>query len=268
MNSNLILHIPHASNYIPDKTGYVVADNELDKEMLLLTDWYTDDLFSLSEGVTITANFNRVFCDVERFADDDKEVMAAVGMGMIYTHSDNGGILRNVSDELKNDILNKYYNPHHQKLSAAVAEQLKSDGNSLIVDCHSFSSKPFKRDLSQETPRPDICIGTDSLHTPRGLYKYSAVYFKWHGYSVKINNPYAGSIVPMEYYQRDCRVLTIMIEVNRDLYLNPGTNQKSEGYNKIKSVIQGYLKKLSHLNYGFGSEPITEEAFKLKQTKP
>jgi N-formylglutamate deformylase len=268
MAKKLILHIPHSADGIPDKTGYVVSDAVLNDEILLLTDWFTDDLFSTSDCVSVVANFNRVFCDVERFADDDKEAMAAVGMGTIYTNSDYGSILRNVSDELKNSILENYYYPHHKKLSAAVAEQLASDGKALIVDCHSFSSTPFKRDLSQDTPRPDICIGTDSFHTPRSLYKFSAVYFKWHGYSVKVNNPYSGSIVPMEYYQKNSCVHTIMIEVNRDLYLNPGTNQMSEGYNKIKSVIQDYLKRLSHLNYDFGSEPITEEAFKLKNSKP
>lgn len=244
MTKKLILHIPHSADGIPDKTGYVVSDAVLNDEILLLTDWFTDDLFSTSDSVRVVANFNRVFCDVERFADDDKEVMSTVGMGLTYSHSDDGSKLRNVSDELKNNILDKYYHPHHQKLSAAVAEQLSSNGRALIVDCHSFTSKPFRRDLNQETPRPDICIGTDSFHTPRGLYKRSAVYFKWHGYSVKVNSPYSGTIVPVEYYQKDKKVHSIMIEVNRDLYLKSGYNQKSDGYNKIKSVIGNYLHRI------------------------
>jgi hypothetical protein len=42
---NLIRHIPHASTAIPDRSGYVVDDDVLQRELLLLTDWHTDDLY-------------------------------------------------------------------------------------------------------------------------------------------------------------------------------------------------------------------------------
>jgi N-formylglutamate deformylase len=246
MTKKLILHIPHAGTDIPDKTGYVVSDAVLNDEILLLTDWFTDDLFSTSDCVPVVANFNRVFCDVERFADDDKEVMAAVGMGVTYKKCDDGSDLRNVSDELKAYILNKYYQPHHQKLSAAVAEQLISNGSALIVDCHSFSNRPFQRDLSQETTRPDICIGTDSFHTPTGLIEFSWDFFNGNDFSVEVNQPYSGTMVPLEHYQQDSRVSSIMIEINRNLYLDTGSNKKNEHYDKIKLIIQDYLAKLSN----------------------
>lgn len=245
MNSNLILHIPHASTLIPNQKGYVVNHSELEQEMLLLTDWYTDDLFSFSGGVTIAANFNRIFCDVERFADDNQEVMSTVGMGFAYSKRDDGSELRKVSSELKKEILDSYYYPHHKALTKAVEEQVNLYGKALVIDCHSFSNKPFKRDLSQDTIRPDICIGTDDFHTPRGLYKIAAIFLKLQGYSVKINTPYSGSIVPMEYYQRNKKVYSIMIEVNRDLYLKPGTNQKNDNYDKVKQLIQNLLLTLS-----------------------
>ena len=46
----------------------------------------------------------------------------------------------------------------------------------------------------------------------------------------------------MEYYRKDERVQSIMLEVNRSLYLS-GT-EKSDGYEKIKEVVQEYLKLL------------------------
>ena len=57
-----------------------------------------------------------------------------------------------------------------------------------------------------------------------------------------IDEPYSGTIVPMEYYRKDERVQSIMLEVNRSLYLS-GT-EKSDGYEKIKEVVQEYLKLL------------------------
>lgn len=249
MKNPLILHIPHASNHIPDKTGYVVSDDELSQEMLLLTDWFTDDLFSFTDAKPVVADFSRVFCDVERFADDEQEVMSKKGMGALYTMRDDGTPLREVTEQLKSKILNYYYYPHHAKLAAAVKEQLRQNDRALIIDCHSFSSKPFQRDLNQEIPRPDICIGIDEYHTPRGLYKLAAVFSKLHGYTVRVNTPYAGSIVPMAYYQRDKRVMSVLIEINRDLYLKPGTNQKSENYDTVKSNINQLLSLISANEY-------------------
>jgi N-formylglutamate deformylase len=258
MGKKLILHVPHASTNIPDAAGFVVSSEALKREVLLLNDWYTDDLFTYPDGTPIVADFNRVFCDVERFAEDVKEIMSDVGMGAVYTKCDDGNDLRNVSSELKSEILSKYYYPHHERLRAAVAEQLSNNDSALIVDCHSFGNMPFKRDIDKLTPRPDICIGVDSFHTPRSLYKFSAVYFKFAGYNVKVNTPYSGSIVPLDYYQKENRVHSIMIEVNRNLYLVPGTNKKSKDYNKVKSVIRNYLHKISCLDYNYNSEPLTK----------
>lgn len=46
-----------------------------------------------------------------------------------------------------------------------VTEKLKERDKVLIIDCHSFPDKPMNRDLIQESPRPDFCIGTDKFHT-------------------------------------------------------------------------------------------------------
>ena len=45
--SNLVLHIPHSSKEIPDdvKEQFILSDKDLNHELLLMTDAYTDDLF-------------------------------------------------------------------------------------------------------------------------------------------------------------------------------------------------------------------------------
>lgn len=84
MHQKLILHIPHSSTKIPIMEDYVVSYKTLDDEMLKLTDWYTDDLFYSSEDEMVVAEFSRIFCDPERFADDSMEIMAQYGMGVLY----------------------------------------------------------------------------------------------------------------------------------------------------------------------------------------
>jgi len=240
--TKLILHVPHASDKIPITEGFVVDRKILDQEITKLTDWYTDDLFFFEDSIIIRSDFSRIFCDTERFSDDSQEVMAKYGMGVLYEKSDNGQVIREINPKLRAEILNNYYWPHHEKLNQAVNEQIKSNGKALIVDCHSFPSKPLNRDLNQEKPRPDFNIGTDSFHTPDSLIEISKIFFREKGYSLGIDWPYSGTIVPLNHYKKSKGVASIMLEVNRALYLNEPCNQKSSNYLVIKGVVAQYLE--------------------------
>jgi N-formylglutamate amidohydrolase len=244
MNQKIILHIPHSSINIPIMDGYVINQAEIDNELLKLTDWYTDDLFHSEQDQMVIANFSRLFCDPERFEDDQLEVMANVGMGVLYTKNDQGEIMRQVDAELREVILNKYYRPHHQRLSKAVNEQLDLHGKALIIDCHSYPSKPLVRDLNQNPDRPDFNIGTDAFHTSQSLIDCSVEFFKMKGYSLGIDWPYSGSIVPMEHYNKNQKVNSIMLEINRNLYLNQPGNKKSDNYKNIQNVVSEYINLL------------------------
>ena len=91
-----------------------------------------------------------------------------------------GELMRTVSPELRKRILKDYYWPHHAKLSHAVNKQLQLFGKALILDCHAYPSKPFKRDLDKSLNRPDFNIGTDSFHTPKHLIEVSKAFFENH----------------------------------------------------------------------------------------
>lgn len=242
----LILHIPHSSTVIPFKDGFVVDDTFLEQEILKLTDWHTEDLFHSPVDEMITAGFSRIFCDPERFEDDAQEVMARYGMGVLYEKSDAGEQMRVVDPELRERILNGYYRPHHKRLSNAVNEQLARFGKALIIDCHSYPATPFRRDLDQTLGRPDFNIGTDPCHTPRELVEWAERFFQQAGYTLGVDKPYSGSIVPMEHYGKDKRVSSIMLEVNRALYLNGSTNERSARYAQIKEVVREFLERMRH----------------------
>jgi len=238
----LILHIPHSSTNIPFYDGFVNDIEKIDREIIKLTDWFTDDLFSNEIDDAIITPFSRIFCDVERFAEDELEVMSNFGMGVLYEKFDDGKTLREVTQELRKRILKNFYWEHHETLSELVKTRLESNNSCLIVDCHSFPEKALNRALNKSSFRPDFNIGTDSCHTPKKLIELSRRYFEELGYSLGIDEPYSGTMVPMEYYKKDGRVKSIMLEVNRKLYLL-GT-EKSEGFEKIKEVVQGYLELL------------------------
>lgn len=246
----IILHIPHSSTNIPLKNGYSVSDNVLNQEILKLTDWYTDDLFYSENDLIIKAEFSRIFCDPERFSDDQKEVMAQFGLGVLYTKNDNGETIRKLTPELRNQILTDYYWKHHRQLSNAVKSQLAENGKALIIDCHSFPDIPLNRSLDKSPNRPDFNIGTDAFHTDPELIEYSRTFFHDQGFSVGVDWPYSGSMVPLEFYQKEKKVQSIMLEVNRKLYLKGLTNEKSNNYLEIKKVVGEFCWGMKNFNLG------------------
>lgn len=245
MKNQLILHVPHSSTNIPWMDGYVVTKEELDQEMLKLTDWYTDDLFYSEEDVMIRADFSRIFCDPERFSEDSEEVMSEFGMGVLYEKNDAGQIIRIVTEEYKIKVLDTFYWKHHRKLTQAVKNQLDQFGKALILDCHSYPSTPLMRDLDQNPKRPDFNIGTDNFHTPEHLILLSQDFFDKKGFSLGVDWPYKGALVPKVYFdERNPNVHSIMLEINRALYLQEPSNEKSERYEEIKQVVMEYKEVL------------------------
>ena len=241
----LILHIPHSSTNIPFYDGFVNDMDKIDREIVKLTDWFTDDLFSNEIDDAIITPFSRIFCDVERFTDDKLEIMSKFGMGVLYEKFDDEKALRDVTPELRKRILKDFYWKHHETLSELVKTRLEHNNNCLIVDCHSFPEKALNRSLNKTTFRPDFNIGTDEYHTPKELVEYAVKFFEDLGYSVLVDKPYSGSMVPQEYYKKDKRVKSIMLEVNRKLYLD--VDKKSEGYENTKLTIQSFLNHVRNL---------------------
>ena len=237
----LILHVPHAATSLPNQKGFIRNNEKIQQEITKLTDWYTDDLFHSETDEMIVAPFSRIFCDVERFENDDEEVMSKVGMGVLYERFDDNELLRTVTPKLREEVIQNYYRPHHKTLTIAVQTQLDLTGSCLIVDCHSFPSTPLLKGLDQSTNRPDFNIGTDAFHTPKKYIECAVAYFKDKGYSLGVDWPYSGTIVPMEFYKKDKRVQSIMLEVNRKLYLNEPGKEKSENYAATKEIVQGFL---------------------------
>ena len=244
----LILHVPHAATSLPSQEGFIHNDEKIQQEITKLTDWYTDDLFHSETDEMIVAPFSRIFCDVERFENDEEEIMSKVGMGVLYERFDDGTVLRNITPELREHVIYNYYRPHHKALTLAVQTQLDIEGSCMIVDCHSFPSTPLLKGLDQSTNTPDFNIGTDTFHTPQDLIDRAVAYFKEKGYSLGVDWPYSGTIVPMAFYKKDKRVQSIMLEVNRKLYLKEPGKEKSDNYAATKEIVQGFLREMKN-NY-------------------
>jgi len=245
----LILHIPHSSTTIPDdlRDSLLLSDSELESELIRMTDSFTDELFDVQgdDSSRVVFPVSRLVLDTERFVDDDQEPMAARGMGVVYEKASRLQPLRRlVSAAEKESLIDLFYRPHHDRFTELVQQALGNHGRCLIIDCHSFPSEPMPFELDQTPNRPNICIGTDSFHTPDWLQDRTLDLFQKAGYSVEVNRPYAGSIVPLDYYQVNRRVASIMIEINRRRYMNEVSGLKSPEFKRVEDNISTVVQKL------------------------
>ena len=234
MSGKLIIHIPHSSTSIPDEymNGILLSEEELASELLWATDSFCDELFDAGFGTRIVAEYSRLVCDVERMRNDSDEPYAQKGNGLLYTLTQRGALFRNLDNALREKVLEDIYDPHHAKLTSVVDEALSSYGMCLIIDLHSFCDDPCVGENL-----PDFCIGTDEFHTPKKLYELAQAHLIGKGYTVSVNYPYSGSMVPAKYYRKDKRVISMMIEVNKRLYLDCDMKNKSGEYLKTKQIV-------------------------------
>jgi N-formylglutamate amidohydrolase len=84
----------------------------------------------------------------------------------------------------------------------------------------------------------------DDYHTPDDLRDTAVDLFRSAGFSVAVNSPFAGAMVPMEFYRLDKRVLALMIEMRRDLYMDEGTAEKLPGFQKVCVEIRAAIASL------------------------
>jgi N-formylglutamate amidohydrolase len=244
-----VLHVPHGSTVIPPDVlrRIRLTDTALQRQLHLLTDWFADELFDLPPETALTARFpvSRLVVDPERFLDDDREPMAARGMGVIYTRTTDGKELRRPPTAAQRTaLIARYYRPHHAAVDAAVDAALGAHGRCLVLDCHSFPSRPLPCDLDQRTPRPDICLGTDPFHTPPWLAQLARQRFVSAGFTVEIDRPFRGALVPAGHYLRDASVSALMIEVGRRLYLDEASDEKTGAFEAARAALRGVVLSL------------------------
>ncbi|CAN2236759.1 HutG N-formylglutamate amidohydrolase [actinobacterium SCGC AAA044-D11] len=231
--SHLIIHVPHSARYIPEEVrrDILLDDSDLEAELNEMTDSLTAEMVlhataNLVSPPTLFINrFSRLVIDPERFPDE-REIMNQVGMGAVYSRTSSGEQLREPNFDSSHLIAN-YYVPYAKALTDLVSDKLKIHDKVLIIDFHSYRNEQHPNAVNHGQARPPVCIGTDAFHTPSGLVELAQLQFAPFGESV-LNQPYAGTYVPLDFYQSDPRVASIMLENRADLLvderLNPGPN--------------------------------------------
>ncbi|AHD24001.1 N-formylglutamate amidohydrolase (plasmid) [Rhodococcus pyridinivorans SB3094] len=251
--SPVLIHVPHASRLIPleIRSDLLLTDVELAAELDEATDTATDEIAAAAlrhsslRPTTVVNTLSRLVIDPERFPDAG-EPANAFGRGAVYTRTCNGTPLRTEPYPRAADLLDTYFRPYADAVTAAADDRLHVCGRAVIIDLHSYPAAPSGfEDPAAE--RPALCIGTDPVHTPDWLIDTVRGAFASLPEIDRIaeNTPYAGSYVPLRHYGRDERVSSVMIELRRDLYLTDPCTPDAARINQLGRALADLIDAIT-----------------------
>lgn len=245
-DSHVLIHVPHSSRSVPGwaRTGLLLDDAGLARELDAMTDAHTDLLAQeanrlAQRSATLFINrLSRLVVDPERFPDE-REEMLAVGMGSVYTHGHDRQPIRAIDEASRRELIASVFDPYARKLTEAVHGILRRHGRALIIDLHSYPAHALPYELHTGDPRPQICLGTDTFHTPTALRERAREAF--FEFEVGIDTPFAGTYVPLDQYGKDSRVHSLMVEIRRDTYLDEELSPLDSGITALAGSLAELL---------------------------
>ncbi len=264
----MVFDSPHSGRNYPDDFGFSCPFSMLQKA----EDNYVDDLFTAVPsygGSLLCALFPRTYIDVNRAPDDidpdlltDDDTDAAAhwqhqinptarshaGIGLIrrilkpgFAVYDRKLRLHEIAHRIET-----YYKPYHAQLEHLIEERHYHFGQVWHINCHSMpQTGGFSRILSHSARSavPDFVLGDrDGTSCELAFTHALRDFLRDLGYRVAINNPYRGVELVRRYASPSTGRHSIQIEINKGLYWDETTNQKSKNYNALKSDIEKFIE--------------------------
>lgn len=256
--SPVIFDSPHSGRLYPADFNYACAFDVLRR----CEDEFVDQLFEgvcAMDAAYLCALFPRSYIDVNRAADDiDPALLADTWIGDIHptSRSDAGiGLIRRLAnpgeplynrpltqDEIEQRI-GAYYSPYHQALQNLIEDGHYMYGQVWHINCHSMpdsTARPqrpigFSRGLGKAA---DFVLGDrDGTTCDPAMTRLLRDYIRGLGYHVTINDPFKG-VELVERYSDPARGLhSLQIEVNKSLYMDETTGEKTATFDTVKADI-------------------------------
>jgi N-formylglutamate amidohydrolase len=133
------------------------------------------------------------------------------------------------------------YRPYHQTLGALVDKAHRAFGSVLLVDCHSMPSSS----IGPAQKSADIVLG--DRHGAACAPEISVLFehaFARRGFRVLRNKPYAGGFITQNYASPGFGRHAIQIEINRALYMNERTLERTRGFGALARALEGILAEV------------------------
>lgn len=260
LTAPFVFNSPHSGRIYPRA---FLAASKLDALTLRRSeDAYVEELFGFVASLgapLLYAHFPRAYLDVNRepyeldpalFSDglphyaNTQSVRVVGGLGTIAR-------IVSESDEIYREPLtlvdaleriNRLYTPYHATLRSLLLEAQKKFGLTVLIDCHSMPSNPI---ADYGGTRPDFVLGDRYGTSCSGeLTRIAGEKLKALGYAVALNKPYAGGYITEHYGRPQAGQHALQVEINRALYMNESSFEKSPGFDRLKHDLEQMVQAL------------------------
>jgi N-formylglutamate deformylase len=247
-----VISLPHCSGRVPEeiRPAIILSDEQIEES----TDMGTKEIFgSIPAKAVVCARWSRLVVDLNRDSDqrNAKGIIALKDYHGRVVYRD--GCIPN-RQETENRVI-KYYRPFHNELKAAL-DDLNIIG---LFDCHSLNGIGPMDAPDYGIRRKDIILGNNGDETgnqnpalgkttcPAEILHMISAAFQRVGFSVSINDPYTGGFITTHYGQKLAGAvrIAVQVEINQDLYLEPGTRQIAA--ERLKSVMAEVFRSFEEI---------------------
>lgn len=245
--SPLIFASPHSGRRYP-------ADLLADTRISLLSlrrseDAYVDELFAgaaahgacvLSGAVArayVDLNRDPAELDPDMFVERPPNALAGsarvqAGLGAIPRVTGDGQTIyrRKLTLGEAERRMSAVYVPYHAQLTALIEDAQARFGCAVLIDCHSMPSS------ARGAHAPDIVLGDRfgaSCHPSVTALAEAAL--RRLGYRIARNAPFAGGHTTQTYGQPGAHRHALQIEINRALYIDERTLERSHGFARVRA---------------------------------
>ena len=257
--SSVVFSSPHSGLfYSPDFLKSSVLDHIAIRTS---EDAFVDKLFmsALEFGSPLlAANVPRAFVDLNRDVRDLDPILVdgAKTLGRNGRASSGLGVIPRLVGKNKPIYASKislveaqarllsFWHPYHLCLNGLLEATRKKFGYVILIDCHSMPHESVNLG-SGASPPPQIVLG-DRFGAAANLDIVNQVRlaFSESGFRVSRNMPYAGAYISCKYGKPQHNQHVIQVEIDRSLYMNEGTIQKSPNFFELKAALRNVISKI------------------------
>lgn len=240
----IIFNSPHSGRVYP--SVFIEASRLSAQALRKSEDAYVEELLASAPehgAVLMHAHFPRAYIDINR---EPYELDPLLFRGRLpdFVNSQSlravgglGTIARIVND--KEEIyrgplmletafvrIERLYKPYHAALRALLQSTHERFGTVFMLDCHSMPSQE-----SERGGWPDFVLGDRfGASCAPEITQLVQTFLKNLGYRVHLNKPYAGGYITEHYGKPHNGIHVLQIEIDRSLYMNEDTFEKSASF--------------------------------------
>lgn len=257
----LVCDSPHSGRMYPLDFGSCLPASILRSG----EDTYVDELWQAVPAVggsLLAANFPRTYIDPNREVTDiESDMLAApwatslqpteksrLGHGLIWRLARKQAIYDRKLGvaEIENRIA-RFHQPYHAALSQQIEAAHQKFGGIWHLNLHSMPANSYEG-LEIETDRPlaDFVLGDrDGTTCDPALVATIEAFLTGRGYTVSRNDPFKGVALIARIGQPAKNRHSLQIEVNRKLYMDEVTYEKSAGFGALQQSLSALAAHLA-----------------------